>query len=44
MLNKAKWLVGSLLVVALLWGARSIVQTNEAAVGGAGQPAGFYGH
>jgi hypothetical protein len=42
--NVQKWILGSLLIAALLMGARSIIRANEAAMGGAGQPAGFYGH
>ena len=42
--NMLKWIVGSFLVAALLMGARSIIQVNEAAMGAAGQTTGFFGH
>ena len=41
-----KWTIGSMLIAALLAGAYSIIQANQAALGGSGnaQPATFYGH
>ena len=44
-LNKAKWIVGFLLVAGLVWGTHAIVRMNEVALGATGrQPAGFFGH
>jgi hypothetical protein len=44
MRNVVKWRIGTLLLVALLLGARSIIRINKAAMGAEGQAAGFYGH
>ena len=41
-----KSLIGTMLIAALLAGARSIIRENEAAMAGnsGGRPSGFYGH
>jgi hypothetical protein len=44
MRHVVKWGIGTLLIAALLLGARSIIRMNEAAMGAEGQATGFYGH